>query len=223
MPSSVRASQSVYAITSRVLTTSLVVNLVLMIAQAGAAYAAHSSGILADTIHAAIDLLADALLLLLACRLDAKLPPEQRSTYEPVALFGLGALLLVTGAQMIWHAATSLDAPADVSPDALSFAVLAVALAGKGGLSQWMLKRARAIGGAALIEASACHLRADALTLLLATLALAGARAGLPRLDELAATLIGVMILRTGYGFAKRGYQMRAAHAGWGSRAAPPR
>lgn len=221
MPSSARASQSVHAITSRVLTTSLVVNLVLMIAQAGAAYAAHSSGILADTIHAAIDLLADALLLL-ACRLDAKLPPEQRPTYEPVALFGLGALLLATGAQMIWHAATSLDAPADVSPDALSFAVLAVALAGKGGLSQWMLKRARAIGGAALIEASACHLRADALTLLLATLALAGARAGLPRLDELAATLIGVMILRTGYGFARRGYQMRAAHAGWGSRAAPP-
>ncbi len=222
MPSPARASQSVHAITSRVLTTSLVVNLVLMAAQAGAAHAAHSSGIFADTIHAAIDLLADALLLV-ACRLDARLPPERRPTYEPVALFGLGALLLATGAQTIWSAATDLGTPSDVTPDTLSFAALAIALIGKETLSRWMLRRARAIGGAALIEASAWHIRTDALTLLVATLALAGARAGLPRLDELAATLIGVMIARTGYLFAKRGFQMRAEQAGWGSRAAPPR
>ncbi|MBN3727232.1 cation diffusion facilitator family transporter [Burkholderia sp. Ac-20379] len=213
MPSSARASQSVHAITSRVLTTSLVVNLVLMAAQAGAAYAAHSSGIFADTVHAAVDLIADALLLV-ACRLDAKLPPEQRPTYEPFALFGLGALLLATGAQMVWSATTDLGAPSDVTPDALSFAVLAIALAGKETLSRWMLRRARAIGGAALIEASAWHIRTDALTLLVATLALAGARAGLPRLDELAATLIGAMIVRTGYLFAKRGYQLRAEQTG---------
>ncbi|UVT01834.1 cation diffusion facilitator family transporter [Burkholderia glumae] len=222
MPSSARASQSVHAITNRVLTTSLVVNLLLMTAQAGAACATHSSGLFADTIHAAIDLIADALLLL-ACRLDAKLPPEQRPTYEPLALTGLGMLLLAAGAQMIWQAATGLSAPPDISPDAISLAVLGMTLAGKESLSRWMLGRARAIGGAALIEASAWHIRVDALTLLLATLALAGARLGLPRLDPLAATLIGVMILRTGYTFAKRGHQLRADHGGWANRATPPR
>lgn len=50
--------------------------------------------------HTAIDLAADALILV-ACLLDARLPPERRPTCEPLALAGLGALLAATGAQMI--------------------------------------------------------------------------------------------------------------------------
>ena len=102
-------------------------------------------GLLADAAHAAIDLAADALILV-ACRLDARLPPERRPTYEPLALAGLGALLVVTGAQMIWHATNRFATPPVVQPGAATLALVAVTLAGKAGLSHWMLRKARETG-----------------------------------------------------------------------------
>ena len=105
-----RATPHTSAATSRALAVSLAINLLLLVAEASAAWSAHSSGLLADVAHAAIDLAADALILV-ACRLDARLPPERRPTYEPLALVGLGALLVATGVQMIWHAASRFDAP----------------------------------------------------------------------------------------------------------------
>ncbi|WP_455777850.1 cation transporter, partial [Burkholderia stabilis] len=88
-----RATPHVYAATSRALAVSLAINLLLLAVETLAAWSAHSSGLFADVAHAAIDLAADALILV-ACRLDARLPPERRPTYEPIALAGLGALLV---------------------------------------------------------------------------------------------------------------------------------
>ncbi|EGD02536.1 hypothetical protein B1M_21008, partial [Burkholderia sp. TJI49] len=69
-----RVPSPLYAATSRALAVSLAINLLLLAVEAIAAAAAHSSGLLADVVHAAIDLAADALILV-ACRLDARLPP----------------------------------------------------------------------------------------------------------------------------------------------------
>lgn len=88
-----RATPHLHAVTCRALTVSLSINLLLLAVEMAAAWSAHSSGLLADVAHAAIDLAADALILV-ACRLDARLPPERRPTYEPLALAGLGALLV---------------------------------------------------------------------------------------------------------------------------------
>ncbi|KFG98260.1 cation transporter [Burkholderia paludis] len=216
MQRSSRATPHIYAATSRALAASLAINLLLLVAETAAALSAHSSGLLADVAHAAIDLAADVLILV-ACRLDARLPPERRPTYEPLALAGLGALLAATGAQMIWHAASRFAAPPVVQPGTVTLALVAVTLAGKAVLSQWMLRKARETGST-LLEASAWHVRTDALSSLLAALAMSAAWVGLGRLDDLAALAIGALVIRTGAGFIRRGCAQWPALAAWAGR-----
>jgi len=211
-----RVTPHVYAATSRALAVSLAINLLLLTVEMVAAWFAHSSGLLADVAHAAIDLAADALILV-ACRLDARLPPERRPTYEPLALAGLGTLLVVTGAQMIWHAANRFATPPVVQPGATTLALVAVTLAGKAGLSHWMLRKARETGSA-LLEASGWHVRTDALSSLLAALAMSAALAGFGRLDDLAALAIGALVIRTGAGFIRRGCAQWPALSAWAGR-----
>ncbi|WP_322088117.1 cation diffusion facilitator family transporter [Burkholderia sp. BCC1999] len=211
-----RATSHVYAATSRALAVSLAINLLLLAAETAAAWSAHSSGLLADVAHAAIDLAADALILV-ACRLDARLPPERRPTYEPLALAGLGALLVATGAQMIWHAMHRFDTPPIVQPGAATLALVAVTLVGKAVLSSWMLRKARETGSA-LLEASGWHVRTDALSSLLAALAMSAALVGFGRLDDVAALAIGALVIRTGVGFIRRGGAQWPALAEWANR-----
>ncbi|KVE07190.1 cation diffusion facilitator family transporter [Burkholderia anthina] len=211
-----RATPHVYAATSRALAVSLAINLLLLAVEAAAAWSAHSSGLLADVVHAAIDLAADALILV-ACRLDARLPPARRPTYEPLALAGLGALLAATGGRMIWHALTEFDTPPVVQPGATAFALVVVTLAGKAVLSYWMLRKARETGSA-LLEASGWHVRTDALSSLLAALAMSAALVGFGRLDDLAALAIGALVIRTGAGFIRRGWMQWPAWADWANR-----
>lgn len=188
----------------------------LLAAETAAAWSAHSSGLLADVAHAAIDLAADALILV-ACRLDARLPPERRPTYEPLALAGLGALLVATGAQMIWQAMNRFDAPPVVQPGAATLALVAVTLVGKAALSHWMLRKARETGSA-LLEATGWHVRTDALSSLLAALAMSAALVGFARLDDVAALAIGALVIRTGVGFVRRGCAQWPALVGWANR-----
>ncbi|WP_175760317.1 cation diffusion facilitator family transporter [Burkholderia anthina] len=211
-----RASSHVYAATSRALAVSLAINLLLLAAEAVAAWSAHSSGLLADVAHAAIDLAADALILV-ACRLDARLPPERRPTYEPLALAGLGALLVATGVQMIWHASNRFDAPPVVQPGTMTLVLIMLTLTGKAALSRWMLRKARETGSA-MLEASGWHVRADALSALLAALAMSAAWVGLGRLDDLAALAIGAIVIRTGAGFIRRGCAQWPASSAWANR-----
>ncbi|AOJ28598.1 cation diffusion facilitator family transporter [Burkholderia seminalis] len=211
-----RATPHLYAATSRALAVSLAINLMLLAAETAAAWSAHSSGLLADVAHAAIDLAADALILV-ACRLDARLPPERRPTYEPLALAGLGALLVATGAQMIWQAMNRFDAPPVVQPGAATLALVAVTLVGKTALSHWMLRKARETGSA-LLEATGWHVRTDALSSLLAALAMSAALVGFARLDDVAALAIGALVIRTGAGFVRRGCAQWPALAGWANR-----
>ncbi|MBZ5789158.1 cation diffusion facilitator family transporter [Burkholderia contaminans] len=211
-----RATPHVYTATSRALAVSLAINLLLLAVETVAAWSAHSSGLLSDVAHAAIDLAADALILV-ACRLDARLPPERRPTYEPLVLAGLGALLVATGAQMIWHAMNRFAIPPVVQPGAATLALVAVTLAGKAVLSHWMLRKARETGSA-LLEASGWHVRTDALSSLLAALAMCAALVGFGRLDDLAALAIGALVIRTGAGFIRRGCAQWPALASWADR-----
>ncbi|MBN3738794.1 MULTISPECIES: cation diffusion facilitator family transporter [Burkholderia] len=211
-----RATPHLYAATSCALAVSLAINLMLLAAETAAAWSAHSSGLLADVAHAAIDLAADALILV-ACRLDARLPPERRPTYEPLALAGLGALLVATGAQMIWQAMNRFDAPPVVQPGAATLALVAVTLVGKAALSHWMLRKARETGSA-LLEATGWHVRTDALSSLLAALAMSAALVGFARLDDVAALAIGALVIRTGVGFVRRGCSQWPALVGWANR-----
>lgn len=76
-----RVTPHLHTATSRALAIGLAINALLLATELIAGWAAHSSGLLADTLHAAVDLAADGLLLV-ACRMDARLPPgaDRRSS-----------------------------------------------------------------------------------------------------------------------------------------------
>ncbi|MBR8240306.1 cation diffusion facilitator family transporter [Burkholderia multivorans] len=211
-----RVTPHLHTATSRALAIGLAINALLLVTELIAGWAAHSSGLLADALHAAVDLAADALLLI-ACRMDARLPPERRPTFEPIALAGLGTLLVAMGLQMIWQAATHFDTPPRVAPGAVPLALVAVTLVGKVALSRWLLAWARETGSA-LLEANGWHVRADALSALLATVAMSAAWVGLGRIDDLAALAIGAIVIRTGAGFVRRACAYWPGLAAWASR-----
>lgn len=118
---------------------------------------------------------------------------------------------------MIWHALTRFDTPPVVQPGATALALVAVTLAGKAVLSCWMLRKARETASA-LLEASGWHVRTDALSSLLAALAMSAALIGFGRLDDLAALAIGALVIRTGVAFIRRGCAQWPAWADWANR-----
>ncbi|PCE22448.1 hypothetical protein BWP39_22485 [Paraburkholderia acidicola] len=196
--------------TSKVLVASIVLNLLLMALQVTVGLSAHSSGMLADALHSFVDMLADALVLL-ACALDARAaaadPTRRYPKYEPLALLALGALLGATGLQMVWQSWESA-VRSGVNPDShfdiVTLGVAVLALASKETLFRWMAREAKR-SRSTLLLANAWHVRADALSSLVVTVAIGGSLAGLTRLDDLAAALIGLMIVKTGYSFGSRG------------------
>lgn len=205
---------SVAGAASKVLAASIVLNLLLMVLQASAGLYAHSSGMLADALHSFVDLVADALVLL-ACLLDARAlaadPTRRHPRYEPLALLALGLLLGATGIEMTWQAVVRLGTNAGGSFDMATLGVAAFTLASKEVLFRWMSREAKRTRSTLLL-ANAWHVRADAISSLLVTLAICGSFAGLTRLDDVAAALIGLMIAKTGWGFGQRGLNgIRAA------------
>ncbi|MGH8778241.1 cation diffusion facilitator family transporter [Paraburkholderia sp.] len=201
---------------SKVLAASIVLNLLLMILQASAGLYVHSSGMLADALHSFVDLVADALVLL-ACLLDARAaaadPTRRHPRYEPLALLALGLLLGATGIEMTWQAVVRLGANTGGVFDVMTLGVAAFTLASKEMLFRWMAREAKRTRST-LLHANAWHVRADAISSLLVTLAICGSLAGLTRLDDGAAALIGLMIARTGWSFGRRGLNgIRAVRA----------
>lgn len=209
---------------SKVLAASIVLNLLLMVLQASAGLYAHSSGMLADALHSFVDLVADALVLL-ACLLDARAlatdPTRRHPRHEPLALLALGLLLGATGIEMTWQAVVRLGTNAGGSFDMATLGVAAFTLASKEVLFRWMSREAKRTRSTLLL-ANAWHVRADAISSLLVTLAICGSFAGLTRLDDVAAALIGLMIAKTGWGFGQRGLNgIRAARTVQTTPAAP--
>jgi cobalt-zinc-cadmium efflux system protein len=197
------------------LVASIALNLLLMTLQVMAGTAAHSSGMLADALHSGIDLLADALILL-ACRIDARMRIDDlagvKARCEPFALVGLGIVLFGTGAGMTWNAVLRFGVAPIVHPDGVTVGVLLFTLASKEGMFRWMSRVARRVESA-LLMANAWHVRADAWSSLFATLAIGGTLAGFARLDDIAAAIIGLMIVKTGIESGKRGIE--ALRAQW--------
>jgi len=193
------------AVTSKTLYASIALNVILMTMQIFMGRSAHSDGLLADGVHTLVDLIADGLLLIafsLNARELGKGRYDRRGSYDAYASLAIGALLTATGIEMLWHAmqwfgGAQQSVPIDL--DALGVAIFA--LLAKEALFQCMVREARRMQSA-ILHANAWHARSDAVSSLLVVIGIIGNLAGLTLLDEVAAALIGLMVLRIGWGFA---------------------
>ena len=126
---------------------SVVVNLVLTIAQVVVGLLAASQALVADGIHSLSDLLSD-FAVLLAFQYSRKAPdanhPYGHQRYENAASLVVGALLLAVGVGMLWSAGTKLLDPAAIPKvDSLALWVALFTLVAKEGLFRYLLRVAR--------------------------------------------------------------------------------
>lgn len=183
---------------------SVVVNLVLTVAQVVAGVIAGSQALIADGIHSLSDLLADFVVLLAARHSRKEADADHHyghHRYENAASLVLGLLLLAVGVGMAWGAVGKLRAPegiAAVQPLALWVAL--GTLAAKEGLFRYMIAIANRVKSSMLV-ANAWHARSDAASSLVVAIGIAGNLLGVPLLDPIAALIVGLMVGKMGWGF----------------------
>jgi cation diffusion facilitator family transporter len=181
------------------------VNLMLTIAQLVVGLLAQSQALVADAIHSLSDLVSDGVVLF-ANKHSGKEPdddhPYGHLRFETAATLGIGMLLALVGAGMIWGSLQRLQNPGliPVVHVAALYTALLTLLA-KELLFRYLLKVARRVRSTMLV-ANAWHARSDAASSLVVALGVATNLAGVPLADPIAALVVGLMIIRMGWKFA---------------------
>jgi len=192
-------------VTTRVTWTSVAVNLLLSVVQLLAGVFSHSQGLIADGLHTLSDLLADFVVLFASHH--AQKDPDQDHPYghqrfENAGSLALGLILLIVGAGMLWAALAKIQNPhAIATVHVVALWVAGIALLVKEALFRFMLAAAKRVKSSLLL-ANAWHARSDAASSLVVGVGIAGNLMGYPILDPLAALVVGVFVIRIGFGFA---------------------
>lgn len=192
------------AAASRSTWISVVVNLVLTIAQIVVGVFAKSQALIADGIHSLSDLVADFVVLFAnheSQKAADKDHPYGHYRFENAASLILGGLLLAVGLGMLWSAFRKLESPETVPQvHIVALWVAGGALVSKELLFRYMLAVAKQVKSSMLI-ANAWHARSDAASSLVVGAGIVGNLAGYPILDPIAALIVGFMVSRMGWEF----------------------
>jgi len=183
---------------------SVAANLCLTIVQAAMGLAANSQALVADAVHSLSDLLSDGVVLV-ANKHSHKAPDADHQyghlRFETAASLALGAILLVVGAGLLWHAFLRIENPADIGRvHAAALIVAILALIVKEALFRYMLRVAKRVRSSMLV-ANAWHARSDAASSLVVAVGIVANLAGFPLADPLAALIVGIMVGRMGWKF----------------------
>ena len=184
---------------------SILVNLLLTIAQLVGGFIGRSQALMADGLHSLSDLLAD-IMVLFANRhgnrhADAN-HPYGHARIETAATLILGVTLAILGGGLLIAAGMRLQHPQNlqaVQPFTLWVGLFT--LAAKEGLFRYMLAVAKRVRSQMLV-ANAWHARSDAASSLVVVLGIGGNLLGYTFLDLIAAAVVGVMIAYMGSKFA---------------------
>ncbi len=184
---------------------SVVVNLLMTIAQIVVGWLAHSQSLIAHGLHSFSDLLSD-FLVIYASRQSAH-PADAAHPYgharvETAATLVLGASLGLIGGGILWESGMRLQHVDTLAPVEMSALWVAIAtVLAKEGLYRYLIRVAERLRSQLMI-ANALHTRADAASALVVVVGIGGALLGWGFLDLLAAALMGFMILRMGVALA---------------------
>lgn len=189
------------AVAQRATWVSVVVNLVMTIAQLIVGWLANSQSLVAHGLHSFSDLLSD-FLVIYASRQSAH-PADEAHPYgharmETAATLVLGTSLMLIGGGILWESGMRLQHIEALPVVEMSaFWVALATVFAKEGLYRYLIAVAERLRSQLLI-ANALHTRADAASALVVVVGIGGALLGWSFLDLLAAALMGFMILRMG-------------------------
>ena len=191
-----------YADVSRVLTRVLFLNLAVAVAKIGYGYSSGAISILSDGFHSLTDTASNVVGLVGVHA--ARRPPDDdhpygHRKYETVAAIGVVGFLALVMLEVLRNAfnhLTGRSAPPDIST--VGFIVMALTVAVNIIVVRYESAAAERLGSEVLL-ADATQTRGDVWSSLTVSVALAGARSGLPILDPLAALVVAAFIGYSGY------------------------
>jgi cation diffusion facilitator family transporter len=182
----------------RVTVVGAVVNLLLSVIKLSVGSIAHSAALVADGIHSLSDLASDALVWF-AARHASEAPDEEHpyghGRFETAATLGLGILLGLVALGIVWDAVERAAVGATATPGMLAIVAAAISILAKEVLYWYTIAVARRIRSD-MLRANAWHHRSDAISSVVVLLGVAGAMAGWPYLDPLAAVIVGIMVAK---------------------------
>jgi cation diffusion facilitator family transporter len=195
-----------YAAVARVLVRVLALNLLVAVAKIVFGYGTGAISILSDGFHSLTDA-ASNVVGLVGVKAAERPPdadhPYGHRKYETVAAAAITVFLLVVVLEVLRNAFTHLDnpiAPASIGP--VSFMVMLLTVGVNLIVIRYESRAAEALASEVL-AADALQTRGDVWTSVAVIAALAGARAGLPILDPLAAVMVAGFIGHAGLQIAR--------------------
>jgi cation diffusion facilitator family transporter len=194
-----------YADVARVLTRVLVLNLIVAVAKIAYGYASGAISILSDGFHSLTDTASNVVGLVGVAA--ARRPPDDDHPYghrkyetvAAVAVVGFLGLVMLEVLRNAFNHLTGRSALPLISP--AGFVVMAITVAVNVIVVRYESAAAERLGSEILL-ADATQTRGDVWSSLTVIVALAGARAGMPILDPLAALVVAGFIGHAGYQIA---------------------
>ncbi|MFL1484136.1 cation diffusion facilitator family transporter [Marinobacter sp. LN3S78] len=190
---------------SRVTIIGMVLDALLGVLKCLGGWLFHSQALLVDGIHSFTDVISD-LVVLAVMKLSRREPdsdhPYGHQRFETLGTMILGSFLIAIGGALAWDntwrmlSGTPLTVP--------GWPVLVIALVSVAS-KEWIFRYTRRVGDhirSELIVANAWHSRTDAFSSIVVLVGAAGAMAGLPWLDAVAAIVIAVIIAHVGWQLA---------------------
>jgi cation diffusion facilitator family transporter len=189
-----------YRATRRATWTGIGANLGLAVVKIATGVWGQSQALVADGVHSISDLASDAVVLLAAHH--AAFDPDADHPYghariETAATVVVAILLAATAALLGLNALQSLTTP-PAGPVGATLAIALIAVLAKEALFRYTRRIARAIDSR-LLAANAWHHRSDALSSIVVAVGIAGALAGWPVADAVAAIIVAVMIAKVAW------------------------
>ncbi len=185
----------------RVTLVGAVADLVLGITKLWGGYLAQSQALIADGVHSLSDLLTDAIVLFASREASREADAEHpygHGRIETAATVGLAISLLIVAAGIGFDAGRRLFEPSTLlRPTASALWVAFGSVVLKEALYHYTMRSARRLRSE-MLAANAWHSRSDAVSSIIVIVGVAGALAGLPYIDAVAAVAVAALIARIG-------------------------
>lgn len=185
----------------RVTLVGAVLNLLLSVLKLVVGWMANSAALVADGIHSLSDLASDALVWF-AARHAGEAPDEEHpyghGRFETAATLGLGILLGIVALGIVWDAVLRAASGVHSVPGMLAIYAALISILTKEALYWYTIAVARRVNSE-MLRANAWHHRSDAISSVVVLIGIAGAMAGWPYLDSLAAVIVGIMVAKIGW------------------------
>lgn len=185
----------------RVTVVGALVNLLLSALKLVVGWMANSAALVADGIHSLSDLASDGLVWF-AARHAGEAPDEEHpyghGRFETAATLGLGILLGIVALGIVWDAVQRAASGSHAVPGVLAIYAALISIVAKEALYWYTIAVARRVKSE-MLRANAWHHRSDAISSVVVLIGIAGAMAGWPYLDSLAAVIVGIMVAKIGW------------------------